>query len=335
MIFNPTFNSSTVQFKATDSLGNNNYAPITMTSTQTQIGNVLSANYGANIIGDTTISNNLTLRSTKLYNKVKTITGTATTTLTFPLEEHIMIRNTGAINIILPLITATALGMTFNFITNNTFNVTFATSSGSTDNIIKNGFTTGTSSAILMYDGITSINLTCLEFTSGTYSWVILNSSLPQPISNPVGSIIQMASGTIPRGYLECNGGLYNGSTYSALFGVIGYTYGGSAGSFNVIDLRGVFLRGKGTNGIDSTYVSEAYGTLQPDGIKTHTHDILFGFLTTTGAEGGHNAYNSTEPNYDNPGTGSGRATGITSSNNDSYADTRPANYAVLFCIKY
>jgi microcystin-dependent protein len=152
-----------------------------------------------------------------------------------------------------------------------------------------------------------------------------------------VGSIIQMAMGTVPTGYLACNGGSYSSSTYPALSAFLNFTYGGSSGSgmFQVPDFRGMFLRGAGTNGIDSTYASTSYGSLQPDGIKTHTHDINFGFLTTTGTGGGGNAYNSTSPNYNNPDGGTGRAVGFTSSNNNPYADTRPGNFAVLFCIKY
>ena len=74
---------------------------------------------------------------------------------------------------------------------------------------------------------------------------------------------------------------------------------------------------------------------IQSDGIKTHTHNIDFGYLTTTGASGGQNAYNSTGPNYNNPGTGSGRQTITTNSNNVSYSETRPGNFPILFCIKY
>jgi len=152
-----------------------------------------------------------------------------------------------------------------------------------------------------------------------------------------VGSIIQMAMGTVPTGYLACNGGSYSSSTYPALSAFLNFTYGGSApsGMFQVPDFRGMFLRGAGTNGIDSAYASAGYGSLQTDGIKSHTHGIDFGFLTTASGGGSQNAYNSTSPNYNNPGTGSGRATGITTSNNNPYPDTRPGNFAVLFCIKF
>jgi hypothetical protein len=100
-----------------------------------------------------------------------------------------------------------------------------------------------------------------------------------------------------------------------------------------------MFLRGKGTNGIDSNYASSSYyGMLQTDGIKSHTHDILFGYnANVQGSGGSFNAYCSTAPNYNNPGpaTVTPRATGITSNNANPYPDTRPGNFAVLMCIRY
>ena len=156
-----------------------------------------------------------------------------------------------------------------------------------------------------------------------------------------VGSIIQMAAGVVPSGYLECNGASVANSTYGALFNVIGYTYGGTYPSafFNVPDFRGMFLRGKGTNGIDSTYASSTnYGFLQTDGIRAHNHGIDFGYNSNVqGSGGSFNCYSSTGPNFNNPGPASiaGRASGLTTNNNNPYADTRPGNYAVLFCIKY
>ena len=67
MIFNPTFNSSTVQFKATDSLGNNKFAPITMTSAQTQIGNLLQTDYGLNSNGTAIFNAQATFNNNTQY----------------------------------------------------------------------------------------------------------------------------------------------------------------------------------------------------------------------------------------------------------------------------
>jgi microcystin-dependent protein len=51
------------------------------------------------------------------------------------------------------------------------------------------------------------------------------------------GLIIPWGAASIPSGFLECNGASVSTSTYAALFAIIGYTYGGSGGNFNVPDL--------------------------------------------------------------------------------------------------
>jgi hypothetical protein len=61
-----------------------------------------------------------------------------------------------------------------------------------------------------------------------------------------VGSIMMYASNSIPttqtisgvNDWLLCNGGSFSTSTYSALFGVIGTTYGGAGSAFLVPDFR-------------------------------------------------------------------------------------------------
>ena len=65
------------------------------------------------------------------------------------------------------------------------------------------------------------------------------------------GSIIAYGGGVAPTGYVLCDGSLYNGTsaTYSALWAVIGTTYGGTAqASFAVPDLRGRMIVAQGTN---------------------------------------------------------------------------------------
>ena len=59
-------------------------------------------------------------------------------------------------------------------------------------------------------------------------------------ILNPTGSIIMYGAAAAPGGYYLCEGAAISRSTYSALFGVIGTTYGAGDGSttFNVPDFR-------------------------------------------------------------------------------------------------
>ena len=44
--------------------------------------------------------------------------------------------------------------------------------------------------------------------------------------SNPTGTILEFASTTPPTGYLACNGSAVSRTTYSALFSVIGTSFG-------------------------------------------------------------------------------------------------------------
>lgn len=76
------------------------------------------------------------------------------------------------------------------------------------------------------------------------------NFNLQQP---PAGTIVAYApSGAAPSGWLLCDGTTANSTTtYAALFAVIQYTYGGSAGSFTVPNMNGKIPVGAGTGSGD------------------------------------------------------------------------------------
>jgi microcystin-dependent protein len=80
---------------------------------------------------------------------------------------------------------------------------------------------------------------------------------------NPVGSIIMLASSSIPDGYFLCNGIAISRTNYPSLFAKIGTTFGAGNGSttFNLPDLRGKFTRGVGVNSL-------ALGVTQGDAIR-------------------------------------------------------------------
>ena len=71
------------------------------------------------------------------------------------------------------------------------------------------------------------------------------------PDALPTGSYIQFAGSQAPDGFLVCNGGEISRTTYSALFVVIGTTYGSGDGSttFNLPNLIDRFLQGSSTSG--------------------------------------------------------------------------------------
>jgi microcystin-dependent protein len=93
----------------------------------------------------------------------------------------------------------------------------------------------------------------------------------------PVGTIVAYAGPdtNIPAGWLLCNGAVLNATAnpqYAQLFAAISTTWGGSGvSSFNVPDLRGMFLRGlnKETTGTDANRV---LGSLQAGDIQSHAH---------------------------------------------------------------
>ena len=76
-----------------------------------------------------------------------------------------------------------------------------------------------------------------------------INIEVPDAL--PIGSYIQFAGSQAPEGFLVCNGGEISRTTYSALFAVIGTTYGSGDGSttFNLPNLTDRFLQGSSTSG--------------------------------------------------------------------------------------
>ena len=61
----------------------------------------------------------------------------------------------------------------------------------------------------------------------------------------PTGSMITFAgNGTLPLGYLKCDGQLVSATSFSTLYATIGNAYGGTATNFNVPDMTDKFIRG-------------------------------------------------------------------------------------------
>lgn len=69
----------------------------------------------------------------------------------------------------------------------------------------------------------------------------VTDAKIADGVFAPLGSILDYAGSSAPTGWLFANGAAVSRSTYSALFSLIGTTYGVGDGSttFNVPDLRG------------------------------------------------------------------------------------------------
>lgn len=66
----------------------------------------------------------------------------------------------------------------------------------------------------------------------------------------PTATIVPWTDSSVPSGFLECNGAAVSRTTYSALFAIVGTTYGAGDGSttFNVPDLQDNVPVGKSNN---------------------------------------------------------------------------------------
>ena len=152
------------------------------------------------------------------------------------------------------------------------------------------------------------------------------------------------AMNAVPTGWLAANGAGVSLTTYAGLYAIIGTRYGVELNSvgveinFKLPDLRGYFVRGAGTN--SDTVVSGGFGLKQADGFKSHTHTTS-GELPTNNSSAGYKLPGS-KVNVQGNGNQSVFSAldgaviyhGHTLSNSGG-TETRPANIAMLYCIKF
>jgi microcystin-dependent protein len=165
---------------------------------------------------------------------------------------------------------------------------------------------------------------------SGAGAMSLINLADTAP---PSGAIIGFAANSPPTSWLECNGAAISRTTYAALFAVISTTWGVGDGSttFNIPDLRGEFIRGwDNGKGTDS---GRAFASSQTDAFQGHHHDISTN--NNNGSAGSGAAYTTQAET-------SVRTNLVEDPNNDGVngtprtaAETRPRNFALMYCIKY
>jgi microcystin-dependent protein len=114
----------------------------------------------------------------------------------------------------------------------------------------------------------------------------------------PTGSLMMWSVATAPTGFLICNGAAISRTTYAALFGVVGTTFGAGDGSatFNLPDYRNNMPIGAG-----SAYALGATGgvantTLATTNLPAHNH-------TATVTDPGH-IHGVTDPTHHHGGWG-------------------------------
>ena len=162
-----------------------------------------------------------------------------------------------------------------------------------------------------------------------------INIEVPDAL--PTGSYIQFAGSQAPDGFLVCNGGEISRTTYSALFAVIGTTYGSGDGSttFNLPNLTDRFLQGSTTSGtVKNAGLPNITGGIRFHGSGTGTNlQFVDGSFVGVNARG--QFYGGTQvggaSSYDGFDLNASRSSSIYGNS----TTVQPPALTCLICIKY
>ena len=231
---------------------------------------------------------------------------------------------------------------------NNATTATTATTATNANNVVL-GTTTDTTCSVVLannqnstaqelkYDTGLTYNATTDTLTTTN---LVVGTKTIITDGNPVGTILIWSTATAPTNYLWCDGSSYSTTTYSELFAVIAYTYGGSGGNFKVPEMRGRFPLGFGIGPEQTipfyTYGGSATKTLAIAELPSHNHAkgtlaTQFAYKSTTNTGAASNQTGSNVQMYNSSGiTGSTANTG----SGDSFSILNPYS-SVNFCIKY
>lgn len=151
----------------------------------------------------------------------------------------------------------------------------------------------------------------------------------------PIGTIEIFAgpSTSVPFGYRVCDGTAIDRSKYPELYDVIKTSWGTGNGSttFNIPDLRGVFIRGvsngtgndpdrSGRPSRNGGNAGDKVGSYQSDQLASHNHSYQSAATKDVSGDGGRSPFAWNPANY---------STGYTGGN-----ETRPKNVYVNYIIK-
>jgi microcystin-dependent protein len=141
----------------------------------------------------------------------------------------------------------------------------------------------------------------------------------------PIGSVMMHAGSTAPTNWLLCQGqSLSTTGTYAALFGVIGYAFGGSGANFNVPNLQLRFPLGVGAGYVLGAGGGASTVALATANLPAHAHPITDVAHSHTAQQNAHSHVIATGSHSHAITTGahahSGVATGLTGPGTGSIA---------------
>jgi microcystin-dependent protein len=235
------------------------------------------------------------------------------------------------------------------------------------------GISINGSNVISATDASATNEIQTLSLSGQTLSLSNGGGSVTLPSSGvPVGTIIAFAGdvntpGVLPSGYLVCDGSPIVRSQFPNLFSAIGIAWGQGDGvnTFNLPDLRGMFMRGVsgGTNNDPDKNLRTPFnpggnsgnnvGSLQSEEFKSHNHTQNPHNHIITDPGHSHLVGSSNNPGGSNTAYEGGGGflgnrvgttlvgTGITINNHTATnnpaggAETRPINVYVYYIIKY
>jgi microcystin-dependent protein len=124
----------------------------------------------------------------------------------------------------------------------------------------------------------------------------------------PTATIIPWSTASVPTGFLECNGQAVSQATYSALYAIIGITYGDpGGGNFNVPDLQDNVPIGKSpTKNISSTGGANTITSTGNVGGSTGSYTLTAPEIPSHSHPGGFSGAGSAAPDNFGAPVGSG-----------------------------
>jgi|5B_taG_2_1085324.scaffolds.fasta_scaffold20937_2 microcystin-dependent protein len=211
-------------------------------------------------------------------------------------------------------------------------------------------------SAKIVDDAVTDAKIVAM--TSSKLSGAlpaISGASLTGIEGTATGTILSWSTASVPTGFLECNGAAVSRSTYSALFSVVGTTYGSGDGSstFGLPDLQDNVPVGKSSNkslastgGANTVSASgnisgsTANASLSTAQLASHSHGSGFynpNNSSNAGASnmgGGANAPAGNAINTTSTGSGSAHSHNMSANFSGSATSVVQPYVALIFIIK-
>jgi microcystin-dependent protein len=175
-----------------------------------------------------------------------------------------------------------------------------------------------------------------LQVSAGAPAWVSASAA------HEAGMIALWSgtNGSIPTGWLLCDGASVATATYPDLFTALGYAYGGAGANFNLPNLVDVFVRGQSTQtaatgGANSLTLTTAEMPSHTHAITDpgHTHEIY----RNQGGSGSYKVMDYyTKNKYEPPYITNSATTGITNANTGGGGsfDNQPAFLEMQYIIK-